>query len=121
MASNLNMNKTVVGALGIAAPGSASDFNIATLYYSANKDECYNCSKYVKTKLVRYLILITLSKTQVSISDERLKHVPSQDFTSNSDIDWSQSVADIDKQLYAKYKLTEKEIDYIENTIKPME
>ena len=37
------------------------------------------------------------------------------------DIDWSQSVADIDKQLYKKYGLTQEEIDYIEATIKPMD
>ena len=49
-----------------------------------------------------------------------LSHVPLQDFTSNSDIDWSQSITDIDKKLYKKYNLTEEEIAYIEQTIKPM-
>lgn len=48
------------------------------------------------------------------------KYVPLQDFTSNSDIDWSKSVAEIDRQLYDKYKLTDDEIEYIEKTIKPM-
>ena len=47
--------------------------------------------------------------------------MPLQDFTSDSDIEWSQSVANIDKQLYKKYGLTQEEIDYIESTIKPME
>ena len=41
-------------------------------------------------------------------------------FTSESDIDWSQSVAEIDKQLYAKYGLTEEEVGFIESMIKPM-
>ena len=49
------------------------------------------------------------------------EYVPTQDFTSNSDIDWSQSVSDIDKQLYEKYGLKHEEMDYIESTIKPME
>jgi hypothetical protein len=31
------------------------------------------------------------------------RNVPLQNFTVNSDIDWSKSVADIDRQLYAKY------------------
>ena len=43
-----------------------------------------------------------------------------QDFTENSDIDWSKSVAEIDQQLYAKYKLSDKEIAFIESMIKPM-
>ncbi len=49
------------------------------------------------------------------------EYVPIQDFTSSSDIDWSQSVVNIDNQLYRKYDLTQEEINYIEKTIKPME
>ena len=49
------------------------------------------------------------------------KYVPWQDFTSSSDIDWSQSIADIDKQLYKKYNLTPEEIDFIETHVKEME
>lgn len=44
-----------------------------------------------------------------------------QDFTTNSDIDWSKSGPEIDKQLYAKYDLDESEIAFIESKIKPME
>ena len=41
-----------------------------------------------------------------------------QDFTRKSDIDWSKEINEIDKQLYKKYRLTEFEINYIENKIK---
>ena len=37
-----------------------------------------------------------------------------------SDIDWSQSVAEIDKQLYAKYGLSEAEIAFIESKVREM-
>jgi len=47
--------------------------------------------------------------------------VPIQDFTADSDIDWSKSIPEIDTQLYAKYGLTAEEIDFIESMIKPME
>ena len=47
--------------------------------------------------------------------------VPLQDFTGNSDIDWSDSIEGIDRQLYKKYGLTKEEIDFIESMIKPME
>lgn len=40
--------------------------------------------------------------------------VPRQNFTVNSDIDWSQSVADIDRQLYEKYNLSPEEIAFID-------
>ena len=48
-------------------------------------------------------------------------NVPLQDFTANSDIDWSKSVAEIDQQLYAKYGLTDEEIAFIEKMVKAME
>lgn len=47
--------------------------------------------------------------------------VPLQDFTSASDIDWTQSIPDIDKQLYKKYNLSPEEITFIESKIKAME
>ena len=46
--------------------------------------------------------------------------VPLQDFASNSDIDWSKSVAEIDQQLYQKYSLTQEEINFIESHVKEM-
>ena len=49
------------------------------------------------------------------------KYVPLQDFTSNSDIDWSKSIAEIDQQLYAKYGLSDEEIQFIEENVQPME
>jgi len=47
--------------------------------------------------------------------------VPLQDFTPASDIDWSQSIPDIDRQLYAKYGLDAREIDFIGTKVKAME
>ncbi len=40
---------------------------------------------------------------------------------SNSDIDWSQSIAELDVQLYRKYGLSQEEIDFIESKVKEME
>ena len=51
---------------------------------------------------------------------EKWGYVPLQDFTSASDIAWTQSVADIDHQLYAKYGLDDEEIQFIESHVKEM-
>lgn len=92
-------------------------------YIIANSSECkeevINFISYIKTRFVRFLILQTLSS--VNMSKERYAFVPLQDFTANSDIDWSKSIPEIDQQLYAKYNLTEEEISFIESMIKPME
>ena len=81
--------------------------------------EAQNVDKYIKTKFARSLLGV-LKITQ-HIIPSKWKYVPIQDFTSSSDIDWSQSIADIDKQLYKKYNLTPEEIDFIETHVKEME
>lgn len=81
--------------------------------------EAKNTLKYMKTKFVRFIVMTTLSA--VNLSKLVFGNVPLQDFTPNSDIDWSKSIPEIDKQLYAKYGLTDDEIAFIEEKIKPME
>lgn len=85
----------------------------------ADAQEASACLNYVKTKFARCL-LGTLKATQHNPRDT-WANVPLQNFTAISDIDWNQSIADIDKQLYRKYKLDEDEIDFIEEKIKPMD
>lgn len=74
--------------------------------------------KYIKSKFARTMLGI-LKITQDNPAP-KWKYVPLQDFTSNSDIDWSQSVADIDRQLYAKYGLDDDEVAFIESHVKEM-
>ena len=74
--------------------------------------------KYIKTKFVRTLLSV-LKVTQDN-PKETWKYIPVQNFTENSDIDWGKSVEDIDRQLYEKYGLDDKEIAFIESKIKPM-
>ena len=85
-----------------------------------NEDEAVSCFKYIKTKFLR-CILGMKKVTQGNKRPAIWSLIPIQDFTSSSDIDWSQSIADIDKQLYRKYGLSQHEIDFIEKNIKPME
>lgn len=75
--------------------------------------------KYIKSKFARCM-LGTLKVTQDN-NPSTWANVPKQDFTSNSDIDWNKSINEIDKQLYKKYNLSEEEVDFIEEKIKPME
>ena len=84
----------------------------------ASVEEASACLKYVKSKFARCL-LGTLKATQHNPKDA-WTNVPMQDFTSNSDIDWSKSIPGIDMQLYAKYELSDEEISFIESMIKPM-
>ena len=84
-----------------------------------NREEAENLLKYIKTKFARVLLGV-LKITQDNTRDKWAK-VPLQDFTSNSDIDWSQSIAELDAQLYRKYGLSQEEIAFIESKVKEME
>jgi hypothetical protein len=81
--------------------------------------EAENTEKYIKTKFVRAMLGI-LKITQ-DCPGPKWKYVPLQDFTSTSDIDWTQPIAAIDQQLYKKYDLTPDEIGFIETHVKEME
>jgi len=83
-----------------------------------NQNEADSCMKYIKTKFCRAL-LGTLKVTQHNPKNT-WKNVPLQDFTSKSDIDWSKSIAEIDKQLYEKYGLDKQEIDFVETHVRAM-
>lgn len=76
------------------------------------------CLKYVKTKFARCM-LGTLKATQHN-PRETWANVPMQDFTAESDINWDVPISEIDKQLYAKYRLSNEEIQFIEQNIKSM-
>ena len=81
--------------------------------------EAQNLMKYIKTKLARALLGI-LKITQDN-PPFKWAHIPLQDFTSNSDIDWTKPIPEIDQQLYTKYGLSQDEIDFIEEKVKAME
>ncbi len=77
-----------------------------------------NALKYIKSKFARALLHV-LKVTQDN-NRESWRYVPLQDFTTNSDINWNTSIANIDKQLYKKYGLSPEEIDFIETHVKEM-
>ena len=81
--------------------------------------EAENCLKYIKTKFARTMLGI-LKITQDNPKDKWQK-VPLQDFTENSDIDWSNSISEIDQQLYKKYALSSEEIYFVEEKVQSMD
>lgn len=77
--------------------------------YFDDMTHAVNCKVYLATKFVRFLAFITLSS--MNITKENFQFVPIQDFSRP----WT------DAEPYAKYDLTQEEIDYIESLIKPMD
>lgn len=102
----------------IAHPGTGSTETFLSIGLSDTECEIESTLKYIKTKFTRALLGIL--KTTQDITPDKWKYVPLQDFTNSSDIDWSKSITEIDRQLYVKYGLTDKEIEFIETHVKEM-
>jgi hypothetical protein len=83
------------------------------------QDEAKACFAYVKSKFTRAMLYV-LKVTQHN-PRSTWKFVPAQDFTSASDIDWTESIPEIDAQLYAKYGLNSDEVAFLDAQIVPME
>ena len=83
-----------------------------------NEQQSHNLCVYLKTKFARFMH--KLSKTSQDATSKTFSFVPIQDFSSNSDIDWTKSIHEIDQQLYTKYGI-EYFADYIEQNVKSMD
>ncbi len=109
----------LIGEPIIGAPKTGVTQSFIMIGAFESQSEAEACLKYIKTKFARAMLGI-LKITQDN-PPEKWKYVPLQDFTSSSDIDWSQPVAGIDRQLYAKYGLTADEVAFVETHVREME
>ena len=100
--------RKVIASIGLLEPQEVCTFSYFIAGAFDSKSEALNYLSYFETKFVRYLLLQSLSA--ININREKFRFVPDQDF----DVRWS------DVDLYAKYELTEEEIELIERSIKPM-
>ena len=105
----------VIGKSILAPPGEANTETFISFGAFDNEQEAINCQKYINTKFARMNLCI-YKRTQHNTPD-KWRAVPMQDFTANSDIDWSKSLPNIDWQLYRKYGLNVGEIAFIEGNI----
>ena len=83
-----------------------------------DKSSAMNVSKYLTTKFVRFLH--RQAKASQDASSKTYKFIPIENFTNESDIDWSKSINEIDEQLFDKYGLSIEEKEHIKSSIKDM-
>lgn len=103
----------------IGEPGTGFTQTFMCIGRFGTRCEAEAALKYIETKLCRSLLGVLKNTQHNPPITWRL--IPLQDFTPASDIDWSKSVPEIDQQLYAKYGLSDEEIDFIESHVKEMD
>ena len=103
----------------IADPNVGSSDTFISMGTFATREEAECLRKYIKTKFAR--AMLSVKKVTQHNPKATWEYVPMQDFTPGSDINWNNSISEIDAQLYAKYSLSRDEIAFIESKVKEME
>lgn len=104
-----NGDYQVISSLQILMPNEVCTETYLVLGIFEDKSKAMNMCKYIQTKTFRFLLLQAL--TSIHITKDSFQFVPLQDFSKP----WT------DEELYAKYGLTDEEIQFIESMIRPME
>ena len=99
----------VIAKMQILTPGQVCTDSYVVANPSNDANNVHNFYNYLQTKFARFLILQSLSS--INLSKEKYAFVPMQDFSNP----WT------DEALYAKYGLSQEEINFVESMIKPME
>ncbi len=99
----------ILGKPIIAEPNSACTETYIVVGAYDNKENAQNLASYIHTKFFRFMV--SLIKNTQNAPKRVYAFVPMQDFNES----WT------DEKLYAKYGLTDEEINFIESMIRPME
>ncbi len=108
-----------VPSLSIGAPGQIATETFIRIGAFNDEFEVKALRKYYYSKFFR--AMLGISKTTHDAPARVYSLIPLQDFTKNSDIDWSLSISKIDQQLYEKYGLDQEEVNFIESKVRSME
>lgn len=103
----------------LAEPNMIPTQTFITLGQFNTKNEALALTKYIKSKFSRAMLSVKKA-TPDNARKDVWSYVPLQDFTSVSDINWTNTISKIDQELYRKYNLDRVDIDYIENYVKEM-
>jgi len=109
----------VLGTPTIEGPKTGTTESFISVGAFEHTEEAVAAMKYIKTKFAR--CMLSVLKVTQEITPEKWKYVPLQDFTSDSDINWTVSISEIDNQLFKKYGLSSDEIEFINKYVKEME
>lgn len=101
--------KVIPSSMKVLTPGEVCTHSYFVVGRWDNYSVADNALSYLRTRFVRFLMLLCVSG--FGLSKLVFQFVPVQDFSKP----WT------DEELYAKYGLTDEEIAFIESMIKPME
>jgi len=103
------MLRVLTSSIKVIGPGEVCTHSYFIIGNYDNREKAENTLSYLKTRFVRFLLLLSMSS--INLSKLVFSFVPMQDFSRP----WT------DEKLFEKYGLTDEEISFILGMIKPME
>jgi site-specific DNA-methyltransferase (adenine-specific) len=110
--------RVIPSSMKVVGPNEVCTHSYFLIGCFDSKKPADNLYKYMRTRFVRFLMLMSMSG--FGLSKLVMNFVPLQDFTDSSDINWNNDERKIEKQLYQKYGLSDDDISFIEANIKEM-
>lgn len=101
--------RVLTSSIKVIGPSEVCTHSYFIVGNYSNRDNAENVLSYLKTRFVRFLLLLSMSS--INLSKLVFSFVPMQDFSKS----WA------DEELFDKYHLTEEEVSFIVDMIKPME
>lgn len=117
-ASGSGMFGETLAPPAILSPETGVAGTFITIGSFDTEGEAQACLAYIRTKFAR--AMLGVMKITQDNSARVWKYVPMQDFSLNSDIDWTMKISEIDQELYKKYGLNSDEIKFVETKVKAM-
>lgn len=105
----IGTNETTISGIIEGPPNTLCTETFLKIGDFESEIEMNNCLSYIKTKFFRALFYF--NRASLVTASKIFSLIPTQDFSKS----WT------DEELYKKYKLTQEEIDYIEDNIEPMD
>jgi len=99
----------ILGRPFIGEPGSACTETYLVIGPFKSRKECDNVVSYINTRFFRFIVL--QKKPSQNATRKVYEFLPTQDFSRS----WT------DDDLYAKYKISKTEVEFIEKMIRPMD
>lgn len=93
-----NTDRKVIGQPYLGKKRSACTDSLIPIGEFDSIEEAQNLLKYLCTKFLRFMVSIV--KSSQNVTQIVYRFVPAQDFTSSSDINWAESIDNLDEQLY---------------------
>lgn len=109
----------VIGKPYIGMPNSCCTDSLIPIGKFDTLEEAINLQMYLKTRFVRYMISIL--KVSQNVYQNVYQFVPLQDFTNKSDLNYKESIDNLDEQLFNKYNISSLEIEHINEHVSKVE